>query len=121
MVCAGMFVSEVILKLALALMRCTKYCWGGYWLKNWKQSDPGTNEPLNWPRPSYGRPVAGLIALFGHIAGAGINPGSLSVRAGSTGGIGRGSTKTLAGCGLHPGLQLLKQPKLLKLLDVDWA
>ena len=34
MVCAGMFVSEVILKFEFARMRSTKYCCGGYWLKN---------------------------------------------------------------------------------------
>src|SRR6266487_1337658 len=104
-VCAGMLVSEVILKFGLALMRCTKYCCGGYWLKNWKQSDPGTRDPLNWPRPSKGRPVAGLMALLGQIVGLGCNPGSVSGRACSCGGMGRGSTKTRAGCGLHPGLQ----------------
>src|SRR5712692_10133854 len=105
MVCAGMFVSEVILKLLFARIRSTKNCCDGYWLKNWKQSDPGTNEPLNWPRPSNGRPVAGLIALLGQIVGFGCNPGSVSGRACNWGGIGSGSTKTRAGCGLHPGEQ----------------
>src|SRR6266478_2116870 len=105
MVCAGMLVSEVILKFGFALMRSTKYFCGGYVLKNWKQSDPGTSEPLNWPRPSNGRPVAGLIALLGQMVGFGCNPGSVSGRACNCGGIGSGSTKTRAGCGLHPGLQ----------------
>src|SRR5712692_6947482 len=108
MVCAGMLVSEVILKFGFALMRWTKYCCGGYWLKNWKQSDPGTRLPLNWPRPSNGSPVAGLIALLGQIEGAGLSPGSLKVRAGNCGGMGIGSTKTWAGCGLLPNWQLLR-------------
>src|SRR5712692_3886191 len=108
-----MLVSDVIRKLGLARMRCTKYCCGGYRLKNWKQSDPGTRLPLNWPRPSKGSPVAGLIALLGHICGGAPNcrPASDSGRTGNCGGIGSGSTKTLAGCGLSPSLQSVREPE----------
>src|SRR5437667_9896128 len=109
MSCAGMFVSDVILKFGLALMRSTKYFCVGYWLKNWKQSEPCTRRPLNWPRPSNGRlPLLGFGALLGHICGGApnVNPGSVSGRAGNSGGIGIGSTKTCAGCGLLPTSQL---------------
>src|SRR5260370_21326113 len=111
MVWAGMFVSDVILKFVFARIGWIKYCWGGYWLKNWKQSDPALSVPLNCPRPSKGRLVAGLIALLGHNWGGAPNcsPGSVSGRAGNCGGIGRGSIKGARGWGLHPGLQLLKQ------------
>src|SRR5215212_8931578 len=108
MVCAGIFVSDVILKLLLALMRSMKYFCGGYWLKNWKQSEPARTRPLNWPRPSNGRLLLlGLGALFGHICGGApnVNPGSANGRAGSSGGIGIGSTNTCAGCGLLPRSQ----------------
>src|SRR6266508_724470 len=108
MSCAGMFVSEVILKFGFALMRWTKYTCGGYWLKNWKQSAPGTGRQLNWLRPSNGRlKLLGFGAVLGHICGGApnCNPGSVSGRDGSTGGIGIGSTKTAAGCGLFPRSQ----------------
>src|SRR5689334_1332338 len=109
-----MFVSEVILKLVLALIRWTKYCCTGYWLKNWKQSDPGARLPLYCPRPSNGRlPLLTFGTLFGHTCGGAPNckPGSVIGRAGRTGGMGSGSTNTLAGCGLQPRLQPpLKQP-----------
>src|SRR4051812_41449182 len=88
MVCAGMFVSDVILKFELALMRSMKYFCGGYWLKNWKQSEPGRTRPLYCPRPSNGRlPLLGLGELLGHSCGGAPNssPGSLSGRAGSSG------------------------------------
>src|SRR6267143_6846234 len=104
MSCAGMFGSDVILKFGLALMRSTKYFCVGYWLKNWKQSEPGTRRPLNWPRPSNGRlPLLGFGALFGNICGRApkFSPGSVSTsRVGNSGGMGIGSTKTCAGCGL---------------------
>src|SRR5215212_2890512 len=97
MVCAGMFVSEVKRKFVLARRRCTKYCCGAYWLKNWKQSVPGRKEPLYWPRPSKGRlPLFGFGVLFGHRLGGAPNcrPASVKGRAGSSGGTGSGSTKT---------------------------
>src|SRR5437867_11776705 len=105
MSCAGMFVSDVILKFGLALMRSTKYFCGGYWLKNWTQSEPATSRPLNWPRPTNGRsPILGFAALLGHIWGGSPNakPGSVNGRAVNSGAIGIGSTKPCAGCGLHP-------------------
>src|SRR5882672_12300653 len=95
--CAGMFVSEQIRKLLFALMRSTKYFCGGYWLKNWKQSEPARGRPLNWPRPSKGRLLlAGFGVVFGQICGGApnSNPGSVSGRAGNSGGMGIGSTKT---------------------------
>src|SRR5436309_14264584 len=105
-----MLVSEVILKFGLALMRSTKYFWGGYWLKNWKQSEFATGRPLNWPRPSKGRlPVLGVGAVLGHICGRApkFNPGSVSTLRGcNSSGTGIGSTKTWAGCGLMPTSQL---------------
>src|SRR5229473_3142887 len=90
MVCAGMFVSEVILKFELSRMRSTKYFCVGYWVKNWKKSVPGRSTPLNCPRPSNGRPVAGLIVLKGNCCGSApnCNPGSVSGRAGNSGGMG---------------------------------
>src|SRR2546425_1384890 len=113
MSCAGMFVSDVILKLGLALMRSTKYFCVGYWLKNWKQSEPATKRPLNWPRPSNGRlKLFGLGALLGHICGRApkFKPGSVSTsRAGNSGGMGIGSTNTWAGCGLLPRSQLERE------------
>src|SRR5882724_12403294 len=105
-----MFVSDVILKFGLALMRSTKYFCVGYWLKNWKQSEPGTRRPLNCPRPSNGRlPLLGFGAVFGHICGRApkFNPGSVNTsRDGNCGGMGIGSTKIWAGCGLLPTSQL---------------
>src|SRR5260370_5446697 len=110
-VCAGMLVSDVIRKLGLARMRCTKNCCGGYTLKNWKQSVPGRDTPLNWPRPSKGRRVAGLMALLGHICGGApnCNPASDSGRACHCGGIGGGSTKNTGGCGLLAKWQFVSE------------
>src|SRR3989442_15618036 len=94
-----MFGSDVMRKRVFSLARLMKKSSGGNRFKNWKQSVPGRRTPLYWPRPSKGRPVAGLMALFGHSCGAGV--GSLSARDGRVGGMGNGSLKGVV-AGLVP-------------------
>ena len=97
---SGMFGSDVMRKRLFSLARLMKKSSGGNRLKNWKQSVPGRRTPLYWPRPSKGRPVAGLMALFGHSCGAGVR--SVTGRDGRMGGMRKGSMKGVVG-GLHPG------------------
>src|SRR5205823_10880106 len=99
MVCAGMFGSDVMRNRVFSLIRLMKNSLGGNRLKNWKQSVPGRRTPLYWPRPSKGRPVAGLMALFGHSCGAGLS--SVTARCGRRGGMRKGSMEGVVG-GRHP-------------------
>src|SRR5262249_15026355 len=101
MVCGPICGSDVILKFVFCLIRSIKNFCGGNWLKNWKQSVPGLNVPLNWPRPSNGSWVAGLVALLGQMLGGVANPGSVSCRSGRVGIIGSGSMNGVVG-GLQP-------------------
>ena len=91
--------SDVMRKRLFSLIRVMKKSSGGNRLKNWKQSVPGRRTPLYWPRPSKGRPVAGLMALFGHSCGAGVR--SVTGRDGRMGGMRKGSMKGVV-AGLQP-------------------